>query len=173
MTVRTKTTILLIVAIPFSWEFWRFFKNDHAAINPWLNLNYPLAKTWVLKFFGNHMGELFSALVIYRLSRMQEPIRMAAKMLLLLKVIDMLLFWYNFNKEDDYALLYNGVSFATLLYIFFKQEISLWLNRTYFATRRKLIRSRLKFELWKRNRRTPKSVPCGTTTIIKQQTVEA
>lgn len=169
---KIRTNLLLISILPFLHEFWQLWKGDMRIINPWLALDYPYSIQWFFKDIGEKLSLLALCILVFRFSRMSQPLRIAAWVALMLQISDVILYVVNFNKFN-YLIVYLPATPITLILALYKDDISLWFNRSFYATRRKLIRGKLKFELWKRNRRNHQSVPCGTTTIIKQQTVEA
>lgn len=168
MTTRTKTTIMLIVAVPLSFEVWKFWEGNPKIVNPWLHLNYPLSIQWFVKFAGIQFGYLLTSMALFRLSRMNEPVRIASLVLVILSVFDLAAFFWNFNK-NDYSLVYLSISAGTLLYAFYHNDAKLWGQRQYYRWRRKAIRYRLQWDRWVEKRKR-KSVPVET--FLKKQTMD-
>lgn len=170
MTTRTKTTIMFIVSVPLSWEVYKFWEGSDQLVNPWLHLNYPLNIQWYVKFLGIQVGYIFMSLALFRLSRMNEPVRIASMVLLVLSVFDLGAFLWNFNK-NDYSLVYLMISVLALLYTFYHNEVKLKIRRVFYRNRRRAIRWRLRWDRWWEKRKL-KSVP-PEITFQKQETIDA
>lgn len=121
-TKRTKSIVLLIIAVPMVWEAWQFFRDSDLIVNPWLARDYPLALSWFLKFLGIQVGQLLLSIAFLRASRLNFPLMIASVYLTVVSVIDLIMFFVNFNKTN-YALLYNFAAIVTVFVAFNYEKV--------------------------------------------------
>lgn len=116
MTSRTIISIVLLSLIFPAQEIWQLWKNDNSVVNWWIAYDYPLSTQWYIKFLGAHVSELLKAIVIYRITHKIQALRMAAIVLLTYTVVDLLMFFVDFNRAS-YALVYSTVGFGVILVV--------------------------------------------------------
>lgn len=105
MTSRTKASQLyLYLALPIR-EFWIMYENDPRIVNWFIDYDLPIALVWYLKFLCWHICDLLFIVVIYRSNRMNQPMRTASIVVLLVVCVDILMFFLWFNTKN-YMLLY-------------------------------------------------------------------
>jgi len=141
---RTKFTIALIALILPLNEIWQVWKESNAVVNPWLALDYPLAIQWYFKFLGHSVSDVLKAIVVFRLSRMNQTLRLAARVYLIYTVFDLVMFFINFNKIN-YVLVYTLTgAVALLMWWVGEYEFGLMVREKRSAFRRWWIRTHLK-----------------------------
>lgn len=116
MTPRTIVSLILLSLIFPAQEFWQLWKNDDRVVNWWIALSYPLSIQWFFKMLGIHISELLKAVVIYRITNKIQALRMAAVVLLIFTVVDLIMFFVAFNKAP-YALIYSTTAMVSMLVI--------------------------------------------------------
>jgi hypothetical protein len=116
MTPKTIFSIVLLSLIFPVQEFWQLWKDDSSVVNWWIAYDYPLSVQWYLKFLGYHFAELLKAIVIYRITSKIQALRMAAIVLLTYCIVDLLMFFVDFNRAP-YALVYSTVGFGVIVIV--------------------------------------------------------
>jgi hypothetical protein len=111
VTTRTKFSVFLLsVTLPIN-EFWQVFKESDKIVNPWFLLDYPLHIHWYLKFLCHNVSALIISLLVYRLSRMNMKLRVAASVYVTYCLFDLIMFFVRFNQVH-YATVYAGLFLA-------------------------------------------------------------
>jgi hypothetical protein len=126
MTPRTFWSIILLSLIFPAQEIWQVWRYDDRNVNWWVALDYPLSVQWYFKFLGSKVSELLKALVIYRITFKIQALRMAATVVLIYTLVDLMLYFYNFNRAP-YALILSTVALVSCFVFCWR------ITRTYLA----------------------------------------
>lgn len=125
MTPRTFLSIVLLALIFPVQEFWQLWKNDNRNVNWWIALDYPLSIQWYFKMAGLKLSELLKALVIYRITFKIQSLRNASIVLLTYTVVDLAMFFVNFN-QSSYTLIYTTVGLVVMIVYNWKSTVKLF-----------------------------------------------
>jgi hypothetical protein len=119
MTPRTFLSIFLLALIFPAREIWQLWKTADREVNWFLIIDYPLSIQWYFKFLGAQISEFLMALVIYRITYKIQALRMAAVVVLIYSLVDLMMFFVCFNKAG-YALIYTTIGMVSLLVIYWR-----------------------------------------------------
>lgn len=80
------------------------------TVNPWLSRDYNLDVQWFVLFLCVNLSFVVFSISQIRLCRLQDiGIRVAAWTVFVMSLINLYKFFDNFNKKNDYILIYAGV----------------------------------------------------------------
>ena len=121
MTTRTFITILLLaVALPLN-ELHHIWDDVSYNVSPFWFITYELDVQWFAKFLCDHITDCLIAVALYRVSRMNQQLRIAASVYVFYTVFNLLMFFGWFNKIN-YLLLYSFFCLIAVVVIFFKSK---------------------------------------------------
>jgi hypothetical protein len=128
MTTRTKANVVLISLLPVINEVWQYWEHNLSIVNPWFGLDYPIALQWYVKLLCQEVNSLVLAILLFRVSRLNSPLRLAATVYLLLCGFSLIMYLWNFNRTN-YTIVYSSISSFTLVAAFYRQELDLYMKR--------------------------------------------
>jgi hypothetical protein len=115
MTNRTFISIcLLALVLPVN-ELWHLWNHVSYNVNPWLARDYPLDIQWYVKFLCLNLSDVIKAVVIYRFARLNRPARIVSTAILVYAIIDLIMFFINFN-QTDYTIIYSLTGVISILF---------------------------------------------------------
>lgn len=119
MTPRTFISVFLLALIFPAHEMWQLWRGSNREVNWWLLMDYPLSIQWYFKFLGLAVAECLKSIVIYRITYKIQALRMAAIVLLIYSLVDLVMFFVCFNKAS-YTLIYTTIGMVSLLVIYWR-----------------------------------------------------
>jgi hypothetical protein len=125
MTNRTFINICLLASIIPLYELWRLWPENY-TVNPWLSKGPDISILWYVKGLGNMLADIVKAIIILRLSRMNQPLRIAAGTYLIYTLLDL---WYyildyNSSQTPAYVLIYSFVPLIIILFAYKRKQSS-------------------------------------------------
>lgn len=124
----SKTTIntALVLSLFPIYRLWHFYGPE--KISPWLQKGFyfPIEAWWYYKFLSESLAWVIFAFVGLRLARMRMWLEMAMFVHFIYRIYDLLMFFYNFNRSEDYVIAYSaGGLLAFGFYLYRKQVLNL------------------------------------------------
>ena len=117
MTRNTYINVVLVaILLPINslHVLWR--TEDVQLVNPWLFRNYSVDIQWYVLWLCGKVSALIIAILLYRLSRMNQVLRMAATTYLVIKGAELIMFFIDCNKSyNAYLFMYTSLSLFLIL----------------------------------------------------------
>lgn len=108
------TVFLLVILYPIN-EIHTEFSKSTAYFNSWISgQNYPFPMEWFVKFLCLDIGHIITAYIIFRLSRINQILRLASAVYLALTILDLVFFFIDCNT-GNYLLLYSFIGVFALI----------------------------------------------------------
>jgi hypothetical protein len=117
------TAAMMLSLFPI-YRLWHGF--GMKKVSYWLQdgFYYPIEECWYFKFLSEHVGWIIFTITVIRLSRMRPWIELIAIVLLMYRIWDLAMFFYNFNRSSDYVVAYSFAGLATLVVYGYRELIA-------------------------------------------------
>jgi hypothetical protein len=124
---RTKVNALLLASMPVVWEFWQLWKGyDDWNVSWFLALDYPMNIQWYMRDLGTELSKMLFSILVFRLARMNTPLRIIGRMIMFLGIFGVVMFFVNYNRFS-HIIVYSGASILSMFISLFHEEyLEMW-----------------------------------------------
>jgi chromate transport protein ChrA len=107
--------VILAAIIPLNVVHVLWYSQQTVLVNPWLARDYPTDVQWYVMWLCEKVSDLLLAVLIYRLSRLNQVLRNASGAYLIIKAVELAMFFWNCNQSHPaYLFLYSLIGVIVL-----------------------------------------------------------